>query len=267
MMSGLIGDSCTCPNGPMPGHYVGCPLAGDFGIARPSGPSGLTRAERVLRILDFDIENRPLSYWVPDRPTAEVTSIAWMVAGDHDSLRVVGLAPPCWHKGHELKCPDMPSSLMSMPDLLDEFRAEYDRADMVTGHYIIMHDLPIVNAMLYEQRMPLLGDKLVSDTKLHMFSKKDLPATQEYLLELLDVTCPLGMVLEKFHMTQPRWREANRLSPEGTKLTVRRVTSDVHAHSHMREAMLDQGWLSGPKVWRSGGEEVVVGRAATGESK
>lgn len=229
--------------------------------------SGLTAPTRHLRILDFDIENRPLSYWVPDRPTAEVTSIAWMVEGDHDSLAVVGLAPPCWHKGHELKCSDMPDTLMTMPELLETFRAEYDRADMVTGHYIIMHDLPIVNAMLYEQRMPLLGDKLASDTKLHMFSKKDLPATQEYLLELLDVKCPLGMALEKFHMTQPRWREANRLSPAGDELTKRRVTSDVHAHSHMRQAMLDAGWLSGPKVWRSGGEDVVAGRAATGESK
>jgi hypothetical protein len=130
-----------------------------------------------------------------------------------------------------------------------------------------MHDLPIVNAMLYEQRMPLLSDKLAHDTKVHMFSKKDLPATQEYLLELLDVKCPLGMTLEKFHMTQPRWREANRLSPSGIDLTVRRVTSDVHAHSHMREAMLEQGWLRSPKVWRSGGEEVTVGRASTGESK
>lgn len=229
--------------------------------------SGLTRPQRNLRILDFDIENRPLSYWVPDRPSAEVTSIAWMTAGDHDSLRVVGLAPPCWHKGHEASCPDMPAFLLPMGPLLEEFRAVYDAADMVTGHYILMHDLPIVNAMLYEQRMPLLGDKLAHDTKVHMFSKKDLPATQEYLLELLDVKCPLGMTLEKFHMTQPKWREANRLSPAGIDLTVRRVTSDVHAHSHMREAMLDQGWLSGPKVWRSGGEEVVSGRAATGESK
>lgn len=229
--------------------------------------SGLDRSERHLRILDFDIENRPLSYWVPDRPSAEVTSIAWMVAGLHDTLQVVGLAPPCWHRGHEAKCPDMPDFLMSMPDLLDTFVAEYNRADMVTGHYIIMHDLPIVNAMLYEQRMPLLTDKLASDTKLHMFSKKDLPATQEYLLELLDVKCPLGMTLEKFHMTQPRWREANRLSPAGTELTKRRVTSDVHAHSHMRESMLDAGWLRSPTVWRSGGEDVVAGRAATGESK
>jgi len=227
----------------------------------------LTDSASKLRVLDFDIENRPLSYWVPDRPSAEVTSIAWMVGGDHDSLRVVGLAPPCWHKGHEQVCPDMPPFLMQMGPLLEEFRAAFDKADMVTGHYIIMHDLPIVNAMLYEQRMPLLGDKRASDTKLHMFAKKDLPATQEYLLELLEVTCPLGMTLEKFHMTQPKWREANRLSPVGTELTVRRVTSDVHAHWHMREAMQRQGWLGDSTLWRSRGGEVVSGHADTGAAK
>lgn len=229
--------------------------------------SALDRPAVGLRYLDFDIENRPLSYWVPDRPTAEITSIAYMFGGDHDSLKVVGLAPPCWHKGHELKCPDMPPTLLSMPDLLEEFRADFDRADIVTGHYILRHDLPIINAMLYEQRMPLLGDKRASDTKLHMFTKADLPATQEYLLEQLDVRCPLGITLEKFHMTQPKWREANRLSPFGWDLTKRRVTSDVHAHWHMREAMLDAGWLSSPTVWYSGGSEVIEGRATTGEAK
>jgi hypothetical protein len=227
----------------------------------------LTDGARKLAILDFDIENRPLSYWVPDRPSAEVTSISWMFGGDHDSLAVVGLAPPCWHKGHEVHCPDMPANLLSMGPLLEEFRAVYDRADIVTGHYILMHDLPIINAMLYEQRMPLLDDKRASDTKVHMFSKKDLPATQEFLLELLDVRCPLGITLEKFHMTQPKWREANRLSREGTALTQRRVTSDVHAHWHMREAMLDHGWLSPSAIWRSGGQEVTVDGASTQAAK
>ena len=221
---------------------------------------GMTQPAGLGRVLDFDIENRPLSYWVPDRPSAEVTSIAWMFTGDHDSIKVVGLAPPCWHKGHEQKCPDMPEFLMTMPDLLDMFVADYNRSDVVTGHYIRKHDLPILNAMLYEQRMPLLSDKMTQDTKLDMFTKADLPATQEYLLELLDPQCPIGIVIEKFHMTQPKWREANRLSPQGVELTRRRVTSDVHAHSHMRELMLEQGWLTGPRVWRSkaGARPVVI---------
>jgi hypothetical protein len=46
------------------------------------------KTRRKLRILDFDIENRPLSYWVPDRPSAEITAIA---AGWVDVKRV-----ECW---------------------------------------------------------------------------------------------------------------------------------------------------------------------------
>jgi hypothetical protein len=40
----------------------------------------MTIERKQRRILDFDIENRPLSYWVPDMPTADITSISWIVA-------------------------------------------------------------------------------------------------------------------------------------------------------------------------------------------
>lgn len=205
------------------------------------------------RILDFDIENRPLTYWVPDRPTAEITSIAslWIVNGQvqHDSIQVLALGE------------------MTLPEMLSLFSERYREADLVTGHYIRRHDLPIINAMLYEMDMPLLDSKLTSDTKLDMFSKADLPATQEFLLEHLDPRCPLGIPLEKYHMTQPMWREANRLTPKGIALTKRRVSTDIHAHAHLRESMLSRGWLSGPRMWNSGGGEVVGNRISIGEAK
>lgn len=28
-----FGETCTCPNGPYPGHRTGCPLAGDFPLS------------------------------------------------------------------------------------------------------------------------------------------------------------------------------------------------------------------------------------------
>lgn len=217
---------------------------------------------RDLRILDWDIENRPLSYWVPDMPTAEITSIAWMWHGDHDSMTAALLAPPCFHAGHEARCPEMPDYLMSERDMLARFVEAYNAADIVTGHYIRRHDLPITNAMLYELDIPLLEKRMTIDTKLDMFKKADLPATQEFLLELLDPQCPLGIPLEKFHMTQKSWREANRLTPAGVELTRRRVMSDVHAHSHMREAMEERGWLRPPSMWNPGGgfSDVSEGR-------
>jgi hypothetical protein len=212
-----------------------------------------------LATLDFDIENRPLSYWQPDRPTAQITSIAWMWAGDHDTLDCLLLAPPCFHRGHEEACPDWPRGMVSERTMLERFSLVIRQADVVTGHYILRHDLPILNGALYDNGLPLLNDVRASDTKLHMFTKADVPATQEHLLELLDPLCPLGIPLEKFHMTQARWREANRLTPQGVELTRRRVMSDVHAHSHMREAMVERGWLGQATMWRGRGGEVVEG--------
>jgi hypothetical protein len=194
-------------------------------------------SDRPLRILDFDIENRPLSYWQPDRPTAEITAIASCWTDDPDSMQV-------WMLGED-----------SPEDMLRGFLRRYDKADMVTGHYIRMHDLPIINGALYEHGLPLLGPKLTCDTKLDMFKKADIPATQEFLLELLGVG-------EKYHMSQADWREANRLTPEGRQKTYERVSSDVRDHIKMRDAMLERGWLREPSTWNPGGgfSEVSEGR-------
>lgn len=186
---------------------------------------------RPLRILDFDIENRPLSYWVPDMPTAEITAIASCWADDRSSMQVDLLGE------------------MDGPEMLTRFLARYAEADIVTGHYIRKHDLPIINAMLMEVGLPLLTAKMSVDTKLDMVKKADLPATQEFLLETLDVRDEDGNRLQKFHMSQTDWREANRLTPEGLRKTRERVASDVYSHMRLRLAMVERGMLRGPRVW------------------
>lgn len=186
---------------------------------------------RRFRILDFDIENRPLTYWVPDNPTAEITAIASCWADDRSSMQVDLLGA------------------MTGREMLVRFLARYEEADMVTGHYIRKHDLPIVNAMLMEEGLPLLGPKLSCDTKLDMVKKSDLPATQEFLLDMLDVRDENGLRLQKYHMSQTDWREANRLTPAGLRKTRERVASDVYAHMRLRLAMVERGMLRGPRVW------------------
>jgi hypothetical protein len=204
-------------------------------------------AGRTLRILDFDIENRPLSYWVDDNPTAEITSIASCWVDDPDSMEVLLLGVECRHHGWD--CPDMVPGEMSGEEILRRFVARYNEADMVTGHYIRRHDLPINNAMLMEVGLPILEPKLSCDTKLDMPKKADLPATQEFLLEMLDVRDENGQPFRKFHMSQHDWREANRLTPAGLRKTYERVSSDVRAHMALRLAMLERGLLKGPRVW------------------
>ena len=191
----------------------------------------LTETKGSGRVLDFDIENRPLSYWMPDRPTAEITAIASCWVGEPDSMDVLLLGE------------------VSGEYMLRKFVERFNEADLVTGHYIRKHDLPIINGALMELGLPTLTSKLTSDTKLDMFKKADLPATQEYLLALL------GIPVQKVHMTQQDWREANRLTPVGIAKTRKRVTSDVYGHMLLREAMLARGMLRGPRVWNPGGGE------------
>ena len=192
---------------------------------------------RPLRILDFDIENRPLSYWLDDRPTAEITAIASCWVGDLSSMEVWTLS----------RDDDGPR------DVMERLLARYAEADMVTGHYIRKHDLPIMNGALYELDMPLLGPKLTCDTKLDMFAKADVPATQEFLLETLDVRDVYGQPIRKYHMSQSDWREANRLTDLGVQKTRERVASDVFGHIALRAAMLERGMLRGPRMWSPGG--------------
>lgn len=182
------------------------------------------------RILDFDIENRPLSYWIPDRPTAEVTAIAWSWVGE-DEVHVRTLLPPPHHEA-------------SMADMLLDFKDFYDRADMVTGHYIRRHDLPIINGALFDNGFELLGPKLTQDTKLDLIRFKDISASQENLAELYDLEH------EKKHMSQVAWRQANQLTDEGIALTIERVTDDVRQHKALRAALIEDNALKAPTVWR-----------------
>lgn len=215
----------------------------------------LTEA-RGLRILDFDIENRPLSYWQPDRPTAQITAIASCWTDDPTTM-VVDLLGPEEFGG------------IPEEDILTRFCLRYDAADMVTGHYIRRHDLPIINGALYELSLPLLGAKLTVDTKLDMFKRADVPATQEFLLETLDVRDVYGQPFRKFHMSQTDWREANRLTAAGLAKTKERVASDVYGHMALRLEMVRRGMLRPPSMWRPGGGEsdASVGRVVSGEAK
>lgn len=195
----------------------------------------------AARVLHFDIENRPLSYWC-DRPSAEVTAIAWSWAGES---RV-----HCWLL-------DKDGSRCTSGGITS-FLAAYMDADIITGHYIRKHDLPIINGMLIEEvvcsftdgkrkfslGMKCLPPKLTSDTRLDLPKLKDLPVSQEALGEYLGVKAP------KVHMTQPAWRDANRLTDSGLAKTYKRCVSDVIQHKGIRAELIKRGLLRGPRTWR-----------------
>lgn len=189
--------------------------------------AGIPTTGKSFRWLDFDIENRPLSYWIPDRPTSEVTAIAAGFVDRPKSEIAV------WLLG-----------LDEAAEMLTEFVAMYDEADGVTGHYILNHDLPILNAALVELGMKPLSQKLVLDTKVHLLNWKDIPKSQEHLAEMLGLPAP------KVLMSQAKWREANRLTSKGLELTYKRVFGDVVQHQQLRKELMRLGLLGRPTVWR-----------------
>jgi hypothetical protein len=180
-----------------------------------------------LRILDFDIENRPLSYLGSDFTTSDITAIAWKFIGERGKPTVVLL-------GRE-----------TQREMLEAFNEAYAAASMVTGHYIRKHDLPIINGALMEHGLPLLGDKLTQDTKLDLVKRSGISASQESLGGMLGIKAP------KVSMDQTKWRAANRLEPAGLLYAEKRCAGDVRQHIAMRAELLRRGMLRQPSVWRS----------------
>jgi hypothetical protein len=179
---------------------------------------------KSLKILDLDIENRPLAYLGPDFTTAEVTAIAagW-VGSSHIDV---------WLLGEQTSF-----------EMLMAFHNLYDEADIVTGHYIRGHDLPILNAAMLENEIVPLDAKETQDTKLDLLAMRYLSESQENLADML------GIKLPKIHMTNNMWRESNRLTKRGLSYTEKRVVGDVKQHMALRLRLLELGYLGPTKVW------------------
>lgn len=197
-------------------------------------PTRLTVRSRPMRVLDFDIENRPLSYLGSDFTTGEVTAISWAWCDTPEDVTVYLLGET------------------DLKDILLAFCAVYQQADMVTGHYILGHDLPMLNGALMEFQLPALGDKMVQDTKVHLIRRKGISCSQESLGAMLRLDHA------KVQMNQSKWRAANRLTPEGLAEVRQRVTGDVRQHIELRQTLLDRQLLRAPCVWRSGSTQLAV---------
>lgn len=180
---------------------------------------------KTLRVLDFDIENRPLSYGGMDFTFSDITAIAASFEG---SRKIHS-----WFLGQ-----------VSQEEMLREFVKLYDQADIVTGHYVLFHDLPIISGALMELKLPPLGAKMVSDTKVHLKSAKGISKSQESLSAMY------GLRMPKQHMTQNDWRQGNRLTPEGIEEVRRRVVGDIKQHKQLRRQLLDEDRLGPPTLWK-----------------
>jgi len=177
--------------------------------------------------LDFDIENRPLSYLSQDYTTGEVTAIAWS-----------------WLDEDDVYCEVLTSDIeKSSRQMLSAFLYEYDKADIVTGHYIRKHDLPVLSGAMVEYGF-VMGEKLTSDTKMDLVKMKYQSASQEALAGMFEIP------EYKHHMSQTEWRKANRLTDEGIASTKKRVVDDVIQHKALRAILVKRELLGPPKIWK-----------------
>lgn len=206
-------------------------LAADDEIASVLPAKMAEFEERLLtgpgvKILDFDIENRPLAYLAEDFTTGEVTVIAACFMDEPDSMRTWALG---YHKPAQI---------------VEGFRKMYNKADIVTGHYIRSHDLPYINGACMELKLPVLGPKLTVDTKT------DLPKSKGISKSLENLTAMFGLSHKKVHLSNHQWRQANRLTKEGVQDARGRAEGDVREHMELYAKLLELEYICAPKIWR-----------------
>jgi hypothetical protein len=183
---------------------------------------------KAARVLDFDIENRPLNYGGGDFTFSEVTAIG---------AAFIGGASACWLL--DLSPYAIEASAVAM---LKGFTAMWDTADIVVGHCIRKHDLPILNGAMTEHGLPPLSPKLAHDTYYDLKTMKGVGKSQENLAAMLGVPSP------KVGMSQAAWRAANRgLAADKVQ---KRVMGDVIQNIEMRKALIERGMLKPPRMWR-----------------
>lgn len=189
---------------------------------------------KAPRILDFDIESRPLGWYGGDFVHSEPTviSASWIGEDEVMSRHLTAEGPD------------------SMTEMLMWFKDLYDEADIVTGHYIRGYDLTRIQAALLELGLPTLGEKRTHDTKGDLIKFSGVSKSQENLGAFLGIPAP------KVAMSQDDWRRANRLEPRGIVLAVERCEGDVIQHKQMREALLRRGMLEPPKLWVPGAGKI-----------
>ena len=196
----------------------------------------LLTSARSLRVRDFDFESKPLWFWY-EKPTAVLTSISFMdsVGGqpDHDSL-TTEVAPL--------------DTRVQYVDWLRHITEVLTTADVLTGHNIDRFDLPLFQAQLVRQGLPALPTLTTQDT-MRLVKKRDVSFSQESLINYaaLKATCPIGMPIYKHHLSIPEWEDA--AMGWSDEVLIERPMSDVHGHVHLREVLIEKGYLCAPRTW------------------
>ena len=189
------------------------------------------RAYPQHRMLNFDIEARPLGWLGGDFVHKEVTAIGCAWHDDPEGSMEVYL---------------LTKDERSAKTMMRRFWERYNQADVVVGHYIRNYDLPTLQAEYIELGLPILGEKLTADTKNDLVKHQGISKSQENMGAMMGIEAP------KVQMNVAKWREANRLTKAGLALTYERVAGDVRQNIQLHAELSRRGLLSPPKLWTPG---------------
>lgn len=187
-------------------------------------------------VLGFDIENRPLAYWFDGQATAQITAIAWKERQEKTCHVMLLTADDRWIVDDKRKKVTTRDAVQMFAEILCE-------AGLVYGHNIRNHDLPIFNAALERELLPVLPSILTCDTC------KDYPKAKGKSKNLETLAAEHGLEGEKKHMGIYQWELSNKLLPDALSETVERVVGDVLLQEALRDKLLAKGYLSDPKRW------------------
>jgi hypothetical protein len=187
------------------------------------------------KILGFDLENRPLAYWYDGNTTSEITAIGWKWVGERNVHTLMLRNDGYFEGDFDIRLPGKAAY-----ELFSETLAE---ADVVFGHNIRKHDLPIFQAGLLRRELPPLQPVLTTDTL------RDIPKKGGMSASLANLSAMYGLEGEKQSMSHTDWELSNRLTDEGISLARGRVVGDVLLQEQLRAKLLDLGILKAPRMW------------------
>lgn len=186
---------------------------------------------KLLRVLVFDMEARPIAWYGGDFVTKQVTAVASAYTDDPEGTLEVQ-----W----------LTKDDRTFTRMLKHMASRLEEADVVAGHYIRGFDLPLLNGNLFIMNLPLLGKLLTQDTK------GDLPKLGGLSKSMENLGSELELDHGKVGMNTGKWYDANTLTPEGIELSKERVAGDVLENIELYHELKARGALSPPKVWDPG---------------
>lgn len=174
-----------------------------------------------IRLLCFDIENKPGTYGGGDYTFPKVTALAgrFLDGGPVQSWCLTRSKPK------------------RMVRDIRAFREMWDAAEIVMGHNIRRHDVKILNGLYTSLDEPVLEPKRMVDTY------SDQPKMAGISRSLENLCARWGCPVEKVHMPEHVWEQAYDGVPEAVARMKLRCETDVEINIWLYHELRRRGLL------------------------